>query len=795
MTGSGNQDPTIGAIRSISVCLPVLNGEAFLGRVLDGLVMQNCPIPWEFLVVDCGSTDQTLPLIAAAAERMPAPVRVHGIHRSEFNHTDTRNLLVSLSDADLCVLITDDAIPVGEDWLAKFASAFEDPEVWAAYLRNTPRPEADVLARSLSEHDEGYAAGERRIAFPPYEEFEKLGGDERRTLFNYNDTASAVRRGVWERFPYPRCDFGEDVLLARGILEGGGVVLYTDRAVIHHSHEYEADVITKRTAEDAAFNAQWLQRVLVAKDEDIPPMVDLLLEKDREFLVAEGYAGDELESQLKRARGLRQALLDGAREGSQVDRRFTLGAMLLGPRPVLRWRATGAGLDAFEGLEQALEALRADGWDLAEGQASAADDKWGLPAVQLLFGVDDGLRDAFVQAASENRPTLVLLTEDQAHDFGMGKAVRSAWELALPERVSNPPFPELWSDAVTAVPLELFTWRTAQQLELLRGVERPIAASPDEERQRVLPARLRMLAARSLRARPHMTYDQPGTMACKLENGSRVLDPTRILVAPGGAAEWDLTSAGTGHRILLLQIEGLAAEPSVLLGGRALLNGKLFAGVGSFRIGGGDEWRLYRIPLELGPGPNILRLEGFMPEGSPTTLRVLRLALLDLASPRRNESPFENTFDLRGHDGVLDPALSGGQWQDCDSVLLGPKAGAVDFAIDGHLQGDYDCRLVLNFTPDEGTLIMAGRILVDGVATARIGPVTSPQGGGNVEVRFSLRLPGGRSVLRFENRKRPLGRLAFLRVRRIELTPKRDGEAVVPSGLQKLLQLPPRVGV
>ena len=184
-----------------------------------------------------------------------------------------------------------------------------------------------------------------------------------------------------------------------------------------------------------------------------------------------------------------------------------------------------------------------------------------------------------------------------------------------------------------------------------------------------------------------------------------------------------------------------------------------------------------------------------MPEGSPTTLRVLRVALLDLSSPRRNGSRFENTFDLRGHDGAMDPAFPGTQWQDCDSVLLGPKAGAVEFAIDGHLADDYDCRLVLNFTPDEASLVMAGRVLVDGVSTARIGPVLSPSGGGNVEVRFGLSLPGGRSILRFENRKRPFGKLAFLRIRRIELTPTRGGEVVRPSGLQKLLQLPPRIGV
>ncbi|MFT7678234.1 MAG: rhamnosyltransferase [Planctomycetota bacterium] len=785
---------SFGPVKSISVCLPVLNGDAFLERVLEGLVRQRCTISWEFLVVDCGSTDRTLELITSAAERMPAPVRVHGIHRSEFNHADTRNLLFALSDADLCVFLTDDAIPVGEDWLTTFASVFEDQDVWGAYLRNTPRPEADVLARSLSSGDEGYSADRRRITFPDYKDFELLTGDEKRTLFTYNDTASAVRRQVWERFPYPRCDFGEDVLLARGMLEGGGTVVYETAAVIHHSHEYEADVIRARSADDSAFNAQWLQRVLIQEDGNIASMLDNLLADDEAFLREEDYADERLKVELERARPLRQALLEGAREGSKENRRFTLGAVLAGARPKLRWCAAAGGLAAFEGLAQCLDQLRLEGWDVAEGLLAPEDAGPNLPGVQIIAGVDASVRGAFEAAAHGNQPTLVLVTPAEAESFGQRKAVVSAWELALPERVPSPPFANLWLSGVTHVPLELFIWRTADQLDELRGA-RQSQVNATEERRRVLPVRLRGLAARSLRARPHISYDEPGTLVRALHNGARILDPTRVLIPWSGAAEWDITSAGTGHRVLLIQVECLGDEPEVLLGGRAKLNDEPFIGLGTFRIIGDTEWRVYRLPLMLKPGRNILRLEGLTVEGIETILRVLRVVLLDLAPKRRHKGLIEDTFDLRGHDGELKAGPRGGELQDCDQVLLGPKSGAVEFAVDGHVGGDYELRLVLHFTAEETTLVMHGRLLVDGVATARIGPVQTPEGGGNVELRFAIRLPGGRSVLRFENRKRPFGNLGFLRIRRLVLTPNDGSPLILPTPLQKLLQLPPRVGV
>ena len=103
-----------------------------------------------------------------------------------------------------------------------------------------PRPDAHPVTRLLSADDPGYAAERRAVRLPPPEEYEALDPHARRLLYNFNDVASAVRREVWELHPFPRTWFGEDVLMARAVLEGGWTVVYDERNAVEHSHDYDA---------------------------------------------------------------------------------------------------------------------------------------------------------------------------------------------------------------------------------------------------------------------------------------------------------------------------------------------------------------------------------------------------------------------------------------------------------------------------------------------------------------------------------------------------------------------------
>ena len=102
-----------------SVVIPTKNGGEPFKRVLDEVIDQTTPWQYEILVVDSGSTDDTLHYCAQKG------VRVHTIAASEFGHGKTRNLAISLTTGEFIALITHDARPASKTWLQSLVAAVE----------------------------------------------------------------------------------------------------------------------------------------------------------------------------------------------------------------------------------------------------------------------------------------------------------------------------------------------------------------------------------------------------------------------------------------------------------------------------------------------------------------------------------------------------------------------------------------------------------------------------------------------------------------------------------------------
>ena len=425
------------SVGSISVLMPVRNGARFLGRVLSALCAQRLDVPWDFLAIDSGSQDGTLAILEHWQSRFPVPFRVRHIHPTAFNHGDTRNLLAAESNGDLLVFLTQDAIPVGHDWLAKLARNFQDRRVGAAYSRNVPREDAELLTRVFSEHDPGYVTGHRRQAMPQAAEYASMDPHQKRLLFNFNNVASAIRRSLWELHPFPRTDFGEDILMARALIESGSEVVYDDEAIVEHSHDYTADEMRERARVDGRFNIEWLGRRNVESRTDADVLTRRQLVRDREALVTAGVSADDLDRSLKQAEDHRRAAFLGMYEGgtSKTRRR---------PTRMLRKRSlrvlyvvhgfppdTWAGTEVYT-LELALEIQRR-GHDVAVmSRVPAAtgteppradfsverQDFRGLPVWRMTYGLgQQQLRDSYQLPGAESafRDVLDQVKPDVVH--------------------------------------------------------------------------------------------------------------------------------------------------------------------------------------------------------------------------------------------------------------------------------------------------------------------------------------------------------------------------------------------
>ena len=357
LRGASLMPPSQPFLPSLSISIPTWQGAEFLDSVLTSLGRQNYQGRWEVLIVDSGSKDATLDIIKSHQKAFPVPLSVRTIHNVEFDHGDTRNYMAARTDGELCVFLTQDAIPAGEDWLATLVGNFEDPSVGAAYCRNTPRPDADFLTPIFSAGDPGYALERREVRLSDVEDYDALDSHARRLLYNFNDVASCVRRSLWELHPFPRTWFGEDILMARALLEAGHTVVYDSDATVEHSHDYDEAETKKRAIIDGRFNKEWLGRICVGSAKDARTLEQRFRKEDRAAIIkALGLGADsvEVDALVKRARGLRLAAFTGLFEGAaavESDEQLPATGLLQTPTLKLLYVVHGFPPDTWAGTE------------------------------------------------------------------------------------------------------------------------------------------------------------------------------------------------------------------------------------------------------------------------------------------------------------------------------------------------------------------------------------------------------------------------------------------------------------
>jgi len=193
------------------------------------LFAQKTDFAYEVLVIDSGSTDGT----AELAGRHGASV--HRIDPGEFDHGATRNLGASLSTGRYVAFLVQDALPTDDDWLAAMVENLDaDDTVAGVYGRQIPRPDSSPLTLALM-RDWPTSARERREQFA--ESYAALTAATRRSLAAFDNVSSCVRRSVWERIPFEKTRFGEDLRWGKAVVEAGHKLVYEPRSAVLHSHE------------------------------------------------------------------------------------------------------------------------------------------------------------------------------------------------------------------------------------------------------------------------------------------------------------------------------------------------------------------------------------------------------------------------------------------------------------------------------------------------------------------------------------------------------------------------------
>lgn len=162
-----------------------------------------------------------------------AQIEVHHIKKEDFDHGKTRDYGASLSNADILMFMTDDAIPKDAYLVENLLRPFENPDVAAAYGRQLADPKKNYIeyyTRTFNYPKESRLKTKKDL--------DTLGI---KTFFCSN-VCSAYRKKDYDSMGgfIHKTIFNEDMIMASKLIEAGKIIAYTADAQVWHWHDYRA---------------------------------------------------------------------------------------------------------------------------------------------------------------------------------------------------------------------------------------------------------------------------------------------------------------------------------------------------------------------------------------------------------------------------------------------------------------------------------------------------------------------------------------------------------------------------
>ena len=158
-------------------------------------------------------------------------IDVYHLSKREFNHGKTRRQGVKKSQAEIFVMMTQDAMPKDEFLLENLLKALEGEKVAAAYARQLPTQDCNPIEQYL-----------RAFNYPDKSEIKTIEDVKTRGIKAYfcSDVCCAYKRSVYEELGgfVKNTIFNEDMLFAAGALKAGYQIAYAAEACVVHSHNY-----------------------------------------------------------------------------------------------------------------------------------------------------------------------------------------------------------------------------------------------------------------------------------------------------------------------------------------------------------------------------------------------------------------------------------------------------------------------------------------------------------------------------------------------------------------------------
>ena len=215
---------------TVDVIIPTFKPDQEYFKLIERLQKQTVPIR-KIIVINTEEKYFNQLVFGKKYEKEYHNIDVRHISVHEFDHGRTRRQGVKLSDADIFVMMTQDAIPADDKLIENLLRPLEKEEVAVSYARQ--------LAKENAGEIEKYT---RQFNYP--EESQLKGQEDISTMgiktFFCSDVCAAYKRAVYDELGgfVKRAIFNEDMVYAASAVKAGYKVAYAAEAKVYHSHNY-----------------------------------------------------------------------------------------------------------------------------------------------------------------------------------------------------------------------------------------------------------------------------------------------------------------------------------------------------------------------------------------------------------------------------------------------------------------------------------------------------------------------------------------------------------------------------
>tara|TARA_B100000287_G_C20674092_1_gene794559 strand:+ start:272 stop:1156 length:885 start_codon:yes stop_codon:yes gene_type:complete len=212
----------------ISIIIRTLNEEKYLSELLQAIDNQNINDEIEKVIIDSGSTDQTLEI----AKKFNC--NITHIDKKDFTFGKSLNDGCRFSKGDILVFISGHCIPKNSNWLLNLIKPIKEEGIDYIYGRQ--------IGRDTTRFSEN-------IIFKKY--FPNHNNPNNIDYF-CNNANSAIKRNVWNKYQFNEDLTGlEDMELAKRIFADGLKISYSHKSAVFHIHDENSKQIKNRYEREA----------------------------------------------------------------------------------------------------------------------------------------------------------------------------------------------------------------------------------------------------------------------------------------------------------------------------------------------------------------------------------------------------------------------------------------------------------------------------------------------------------------------------------------------------------------